>query len=206
MRLQVGQPAPMFTAVDLYGRRGSLAQYAGTHVLLSFYRFAACPLCDLRMWHLIRRYAEYRQRGLNIIAFVESAPDKAHWYLDRLQAPFPIIPDPKATVYAMYGLEKDPLAVPRSLVGRRPSLREASQLKLGSWRLRDLDGAFGRLPADFVIGPDQRIEVAYYGKDSGDFLLFDDIDRFLRSHTHTQPQLQPQPWFASPPRSSLPPW
>lgn len=201
MRLQVGQPAPMFHAVDLYGRRLSLAQYAGTHVLLSFYRFAACPLCDLRMWHLIRRYGEFRQRGLDLIAFVESAPDKAHWYLDRLKAPFPIIPDPKGAVYSTYGLERTPFAVPRSLFGRQASLREASQLKLGSWRIPDLDGPFGRLPADFVIGPDQRIEVAYYGRDSGDFLLFDDIDRFLQTHPAHPPSQVPNPS-----RQPLPPW
>ncbi len=188
MRLQAGQPAPLFYAVDLYGRRVSLSQFAGTYLLLSFYRFAVCPLCDLRMWHLIRRYAEYRQRGLNIMAFVESAPDKAHWYLDRLKSPFPIVPDPRGTVYSLYGLESSPLGVVRALLGRQPAYREASQLQLGGRRLRDMDGTLTRLPADFVIGPEQRIELAYYGKDSGDFLLFDDIDRFLLSRVPSSPQ------------------
>lgn len=43
----------------------------------------------------------------------------------------------------------------------------------------DMDGSMGSLPGDFLVGPDGRLEIAYYGRDAGDFLLFSEIDRFL---------------------------
>jgi len=40
-----------------------------------------------------------------------------------------------------------------------------------------MDGRKGLLPADFLIGPDGRIRLAYHGRDAGDFLLFSDLER-----------------------------
>ena len=52
MRLRPGRMAPPFNAVDLYGRRVSLLEYANVRVLLSFFRAAVCPLCNLRLAQL----------------------------------------------------------------------------------------------------------------------------------------------------------
>lgn len=203
MKLEVGQPAPQFAAKDLYGRPVSLANYAGSYLLVSFYRFAVCPLCNLRMWHLIRRYADYQRQGLNILAFTESAPENAHGYLDRLQCPFPIVADLTSRVYAEYGLETSPFGVVRALLGRQAAYLEASRLNIGGWNILRMDGVFTRLPADFIIGPDQRVALAYYGRDSGDFLLFDRLDAFLSA----RPRRAPAGWPAVQPggaRASMP--
>jgi peroxiredoxin len=179
MRLMVGQAAPQFTVADLYRRRVSLHNYAGAYLLLSFHRFAVCPLCDLRLWHLTRRYEEYRQRGLYMMTFVESVPDKTHWYLNRLECPFPIVPDLRGAIYRLYGVETSAFGIARGLLTRQGAYRQAAAQHLGGWKLKDMDGTFTRLPASFVIGPDQRIALAYYGHDSGDFLPFTDLDVFL---------------------------
>jgi peroxiredoxin len=204
LKLEGGQPAPQFAVKDIYGRPISLANYAGSYLLLSFYRFAVCPLCNLRMWHLIRRFPDYQRQGLNILAFTESAPANAHGYLDRLQCPFPIVADLGSRVYAEYGLETSPFGVVRALLGRQAAYIEAARRNIGGWNILRMDGAFTRLPADFIIGPDQRIALAYYGRDSGDFLLFDDLDAFLRA----RPQWPPAPRAAAQPgmwsRPSMP--
>jgi thioredoxin-dependent peroxiredoxin len=182
MRLEVGQPAPQFTVTDLNDHRISLTQYAGWYVLLSFHRFAVCPLCDLRLWHLGRRYQEYRERGLYMMTFVESTPDRTHWYLDRLRCPFPVVPDLRGKIYNLYGLETSARGVAHALLWRQDAYREAASRQLGGWNLLHMtEGHFTRMPASFVIGPDQRIHLAYYGRDAGDFLPFADLDRFLDS-------------------------
>lgn len=185
MRLKVGQGAPLFAINDLYGRQISLASYAGRKVMVSFHRAAACPLCNVRMSQLITRYPMYQQRGLEIIAFFESSPENAHHYLDRFQSPFPIIADIGRTVYSLYGLRSSALGQVRGLM-RRSVIREASQKDIGEWRLLynllRVDGRKLRLPADFLLGgPDLRIRRAYYAHDSGDFLPFSELDRFLSS-------------------------
>ena len=184
MRLKAGQQAPGFVVRDIYGRRVSLTDYAGKKLMVSFYRAAACPLCNVRTWHLINRYHMYERLGLQIVAFFESSPQNTHKYLDRLQCPFPVVADIERQVYALYGLESSWIGAVRGLM-RRSVYREAARKRLGAWRLLDnllaLDGVKTRIPADFLIGPDLTIRQAYYGKDAGDFLLFAEIDSFVSS-------------------------
>lgn len=201
MRLKAGQAAPQFTVSDLYGRRVSLHNYAGAYLLLSFHRFAVCPLCDLRLWHLTRRYEEYRQRGLYMMTFVESIPDRTHWYLNRLDCPFPIVPDLRGTIYRAYGVETSAFGIAWGLLTRQGMYRQAAAQHLGGWKLKDMDGTFTRMPASFVIGPDQRIALAHYGRDSGDFLPFTDLDAFMHAHETppTMPPSQSPSWYTVPP-------
>src|SRR5579884_987222 len=103
VRLSVGQQAPDFAVVDIYGRRISLRDYAGRKLLLSFHRAAVCPLCNIRTWHIIDRDPTYRRMGLEVVAFYESSPQRTHEYLDRLKAPFPVIADLERKVYDLYG-------------------------------------------------------------------------------------------------------
>jgi AhpC/TSA family protein len=48
MRLRIGSNALTFTAQALGGRRIDLAALRGRTVLLKFYRFATCPVCNLQ--------------------------------------------------------------------------------------------------------------------------------------------------------------
>ena len=179
MKLRTGQFAPDFTVEDITGRRVSLERYRGRSVLVSFNRAAVCPLCNLRTAHLIRRYPAYQRAGLEVISFFESSPQRTHTYLDRQRAPFPIIAGPQYEVYTQYGLESSLFGAVRAFLGRRWMYREAARLKIGGGLIENftrMDGRMGRLPGDFLIGPDGRIRYAYYGRDAGDFPLFRDLE------------------------------
>ena len=77
MRLHAGQDAPLFETIDLYSRRITLAQRRMAPTLLAFHCAANCPLCNLRLYHLIHRYPLYCRQGLAVLAFFESTPDCA---------------------------------------------------------------------------------------------------------------------------------
>jgi peroxiredoxin Q/BCP len=182
VRLKVGQQAPAFVAQDLSGRPVALADYRGKTLLLSFYRMAACPLCNVRTFLLINRYPTYQRRGVHMVAFFESSPAYAHRYLIRLRAPFPLVVDPTRTTYGLYGLETSWFGAAYARLFRGAVYREASRRHLGTVFLDYLlrrEGHFARLPAEFVIGPDSRVRAAYYGRDAGDFMLFSELDRYL---------------------------
>ena len=182
MRLKAGQQAPRFEAQDLFGRRVSLADYRGKTLLLSFYRAAVCPLCNMRTAQLVDRYPAYQRRGLSIIAFFESSPAYTHRYLDRLRVPFPVIADLECTVYALYGLESSWLGAAWARLFRGATYREAARRHIGGNIIENvfrMDGRFGRLPGDFLIGPDLRIRTAYYGRDAGDFMLLSELEYYL---------------------------
>lgn len=181
MRLLIGQIAPDFVTRDLAGRTVSLQAYRGAYVLLSFYRFAVCPVCNVRMRQLALRAEAYQRRGLYFIACVESSEANAHFYLDGLNYPFPLVPALGSGLYRTYGLESSVLGIAKGMLTRQGMYREASRLHLGGWDVRRFDGAFGRLPADFLIGPDGRVLLAYYGRDHGDFLRLEQLDLMLQS-------------------------
>jgi thioredoxin-dependent peroxiredoxin len=182
VKLKVGQLAPAFIAQDLAGRPLRLANLRGRTLLLSMYRAAACPLCNVRTSLLISRYPTYRRNGVEVLAFFESSPDAAHRYLDRLRAPFPILLDPTRTIYDDYGLRTSWFGAAYARLFRGPVYREAARLGIGADFIRnitDVDGHFARLPAEFIIGPDQRIRAAHYGRDAGDFMRFAQLDAYL---------------------------
>ena len=184
MRLKVGQLAPEFVLPDLAGRQIDLRRFYGSHVLLSFNRAAVCPLCNMRMFLMTERYARYQAQGLYVLAFFESAVGLAQEYLPRLQAPFPLIPDLGGDTYSRYGLGTSMIGTARGTM-RRSVYREARQRELGVWQLLRgffaMDGHKFRMPADFVLDPDQRIRIAHYGQDAGDFLSFSELDNYLAS-------------------------
>lgn len=53
MRLDAGQQAPGFSVADLEGRTVSFEGLPGRPVLLSFFRYGSCPLCNLRVAFLM---------------------------------------------------------------------------------------------------------------------------------------------------------
>lgn len=180
MRLALGQMAPPFETHDLSGRSVALQNYRGAYVLLSFYRFAVCPVCNVRMHRLAQQAEAFRQRGVYFIACIESTLENTHFYLDRVNYPFPLVPDPKGELYRSYGVGSSVVGVAKGMLIRQRDYQEAARLNLGGWDMRRFDGKFGRMPADFLIGPDGRIRLAYYGHDHGDFLSIDDLARMLQ--------------------------
>ena len=72
MRLQPGQAAPDFTVTDFTGVTRTLSDYRGKKVLLSFYRYASCPFCNLRIHQLRQKAAEWEGQGLVMLAVFQS--------------------------------------------------------------------------------------------------------------------------------------
>jgi len=93
MRLQAGQAAPDFLRPDIGGISIRLCDYRGRYLLLSFYRYASCPFCNLRVHELLQRLPEFEKRGLSLVAVFQSAREGIIDHVGKQQPPFPIIPD-----------------------------------------------------------------------------------------------------------------
>jgi thioredoxin-dependent peroxiredoxin len=194
MRLLFGQKAPQFDVLDVDGRRITLQDYRGVFLLLSFYRFAGCPICNVRMRELAQKASEYRTNGLHLLACIDSRVERVDQELDRDSYPFPLIAGLGGDLYQKYGVEWSVPRAVRGLLTRAGALFQARNRNVSSWiPHRNVDGRFGRLPADFLIDPGGRILLAYYGQDLGDFLPAAQVDLFLRSRSplYTAPSLSP---------------
>jgi peroxiredoxin len=179
MKLSPGMPAPAFRAVDLYNSAVDLADYQGKSLLLSFFRNAACAMCNLRVHALIERHAEYRRAGLNILAVFESPSEAMRQYVGKQHAPFPLIADPDARLYALYGVENSEEKIAATMV--MPSMHAMVETAAAQgFHLTKEEGSnFLRLPADFLIGPDGIILEAHYADFVWDHLPFARIEERL---------------------------
>lgn len=177
MKLVSGMSAPGFALTDAFGEPVRLDDYRGERLLLSFYRFASCPLCNLRVHQLLKHYPDWQGRGLHMVAVFESPAEHIHHYLDRHAAPFPIIPDPERVLYRAYGVQASWTGFLRAWTRHLPMVFEAVVRR--RFLPGRMDGDWAMVPADFLIGPELRIADAFYGRHIGDHLPIERIDRFL---------------------------
>lgn len=175
-RLTSHQTAPALSTQDIFDRTVDLSDYRGRKVLLSFYRYASCPLCNLRVNELIKRYPEWREAGLEIIAVFQSPTKSILQYVGKQDAPFPIVPDPEHTWYEAYGVEGD---VSKFLTGVLFRPKKMVKALTGGFMPGKVETDLTMIPADFLIDENGIIHTAYYGKDASDHLDTAVIESFL---------------------------
>lgn len=175
MRRQVGDQAGNFRLPALDGAQFELASLAGRPYLLSFFRFAACPFCNLRMHQLVQRHGELGA-GFTIVAVFDSPLDNLREHAERHHSPFPVLADPLGTAYAQYGIEHSVIGMLKGMLLRMPTMLYAMFGK--GYIPRKIAGSMTTMPADFLIDASGVIRRTYYGKDEGDHLPFDEVKQF----------------------------
>ena len=175
MRLTIGEKAPRIQMDGIDGKTFDSADLNGRRYLLSFFRFASCPFCNLRVHQLVSRQSELGS-GFTVIAVFNSSLDNLRRHAEKHEAPFPILADPKRVYYQAYGVEKSLAGVFAGMVKRMPSLLHAMFAK-GYWPTSP-GGSVTSMPADFLIDETGVIRTAYYGNDEGDHLPFEQVKSF----------------------------
>ncbi len=160
-----------FIVNDYLGNKVDLIDYKGKKILLSFFRGASCPFCNLRINQLINNYAEFQKNQIEIIVFFSATKEGIFQYAGKQKAPFPIIPDPKLEIYKKYGVEQSSMGMLKAVL--KP-LKMIQVMTSGFFNMRSMNDK-PIIPADFLIDENQTIYKAYYGKDFGDHLQIDEI-------------------------------
>jgi thioredoxin-dependent peroxiredoxin len=184
-KLMVGMTAPTFQSVDLFDQPISLQNYRGRWLLLSFYRNAACAICNTQVHKLISKYEEYHQNGLDMLAVFESPVANMLQYVGKQDAPFPIIADPDAHLYVLYGVETSPEKVQASMASPITQQRVKEASSFGFELTEEPGSNFYRIPADFLIDPHGIIREAFYSELVGEHLDLNVIDTHLKAHATT---------------------
>jgi len=176
MKLRDGQAAIDFEVKDVDGNQLVLSDYSDQPILLSFYRYASCPLCNIRLSELIKRYPQYKDAGLVVIAFFQSPLENIRKYVTSKQTPpFPIVADPFHNIYQLYGVTSSRWGYIKGLFRLH---RFIKAFRHGFW-LGKMENKFSLIPADFLIR-DSTVIKAYYGTNIGDHIPFSEIENFLR--------------------------
>ncbi len=179
-RLAVGRAAPAFQTVDVFDNQISLAAYTGRPLLLSFYRNGACALCNVRVHQLIQKFPAYHVQGLEMLAIFESPRESILQNVGKQDAPFPIVADPTASLYELYGVETSEAKLKASLQNPATQAVIAAAAAAGFALTPEEGSNFNRMPADFLIDGQGIIRDVVYAEYVGQHLPFEAIEAYLK--------------------------
>ncbi len=173
MKLTAPVRAPSLHLTDIEGRSIAIGA-RGRRMLLSFFRDAACPFCNFRIYELTGQHAALSSLGLDVVAVFQASPEDVQRFVAKQRRPFPVVADPTGRTHDQFGIEYSFWRKLKAIVTRVPTL-------LRGLRIVGLAGlnTNNRLPADFLIDEYGRVVEAWYGSDAGDRIPFEHIERFL---------------------------
>ena len=92
-RLNEGDPAPAFNAVDQDGKAISLQDFKGKKVVLYFYPKDDTPGCTAEACDLRDNYGEFREKGFEIIGVSADNEASHKKFISKYNLPFRLISD-----------------------------------------------------------------------------------------------------------------
>ena len=174
MRLLSGTKVKNIKLPAIDGSKFELESVKGKPFMLSFFRFASCPFCNLRVNELVKRFDEFGS-DFTIIAVFDSPLDNLTRHAKGHNAPFPILADEDNKYYKEYGIESSLWGMLKGMILRMPTLLKGM---FKGYIPFPMKGSLITMPADFLIDREGIIQMVYYGEDEGDHLPFDKVKEF----------------------------
>ena len=168
--------APSFEVVDISGNQITPVNSNDSYTLLSFFRYAGCPWCNLAIYQLTEAQKILAKKGVRVVVFMPSSNENINRNIVERHAPtpvFPLVGDSKLAVYQLYKIENSYLAGIRSIAHLDKWQRAAKKL---GFPQADIDGSLTLVPAQFLIDNQTgKILKAHYGVNYADTTTFIDI-------------------------------
>jgi peroxiredoxin Q/BCP len=163
---------------NIDGSDFDIESVAGKRYLLSFYRFASCPFCNMRIHQLVTKYDELPDE-FELVAIFDSPLDNLQRFTTRHHAPFPILADEANAYYKRFGVRRSLPGVLKGAIMRMPTVMYAMFGKgYIPWTVK---GSMTTMPLDILVDERGIVQSVYYGRDEGDHMPFDDVKEFART-------------------------
>ena len=176
-RLKTGQAAPELLLPNLELGTVDLEDHRGTWTLVSFHRYAACPVCNVTLQSFRKRYDELQAAGLQKVAVFHSPPEKMNQFMQPGDFPFEILMDPEQVFYKTWGIEA-PLSALANPMSALAAMKTLGKTWFPDPTQRDVNLA--TCPADFIVDPDGVLKHVHYGSHIGDSLSVDAVMSIFR--------------------------
>jgi peroxiredoxin len=161
--LQPRQALPELALKDINGER--IVAPTGRKLLVSLFREASCPFCNIRVYELTRHHRKLRSLNIEIVAVFQSSEVDVKRFIARQPRPFRSVADPQGVLHQKLGGQS-------SLAGKMKAMMFRM---VGLFRGMSIVGTAGMktgnaMPVDILVDEFGRIETAYYGRDAGDHI------------------------------------
>jgi peroxiredoxin Q/BCP len=114
MTLQIGQPAPAFSANNQHGKALSLSDFKGKKLVLYFYPKDDTPGCTAEACSLRDHYQTFLAQGYAILGVSPDNEAKHQKFIAKYELPFDLLADTDHSVAEAYGVW-----VEKSMYGRQ---------------------------------------------------------------------------------------
>ncbi len=181
-KVRENEQAPDFKIADVYGRPISMSSLKGKKVLLTFFRNAGCPVCNLRFHSLEDQSGFFKSNNMVFVAIYASQKDNMLKYI-RSSYPdsstlYPLmVANPDRSLYKLYHIERSTGKLINSLMFHGGLSNVKNGKKLFKDKIKD-DSPINMINSDFLIDEKGKVVTAYYGKYAGDFIPIADIKKF----------------------------
>ncbi|TDW30757.1 thioredoxin-dependent thiol peroxidase [Cryobacterium psychrophilum] len=102
-RLAAGDTAPLFTLTDQDGASVSLADYAGSKVVVYFYPAAMTPGCTKQACDFRDNLGSLASAGYQVLGVSKDTPGKLKSFQEHDAVNFPLLSDTDLDVHRAYG-------------------------------------------------------------------------------------------------------
>ena len=150
--------------------------------MLCFFRDAACPFCNLRIYELTKQYNELKQSGVEVVAVFSSTPKEVKRHVAKHPRPFRMISDPDLRLYTKYRVEQSASALFKALLFKLPTIYKG--ILAGGRPYRNKHVRI--VPADFLIDRSGQIVDCWYGKDTADHIPMSRVAAFAAKAISSQ--------------------
>jgi len=102
-RLSAGDTAPQFTLTDQDGTSVSLADFAGSKIVVYFYPAAMTPGCTTQTCDFRDNLGSLKSAGYQVLGLSKDAPAKLKKFQENDAVNFPLLSDTGLDVHRAYG-------------------------------------------------------------------------------------------------------
>lgn len=117
MAIQEGKAAPAFTSTDGEGKKVSLADFAGKHVILYFYPRDDTPGCTKEACGFRDGWKDLQKLGAVVLGVSADSGESHQKFAAKYKLPFPLLSDPDRKLMTAYGAYGEKMMYGKKTIG-----------------------------------------------------------------------------------------
>ena len=172
--MQIGQTIPNIQLSSIHNSSFNTDELKGRRYLVTFFRFATCPFCNMRIAQLINKQPKMGE-NFEIVAIFESNIDHLKKHASKHTSKFPILADPERQYYKQFGVKKSFLGMLKGMIFRLPTALSGI---LKGYIPMEISSRFLIMPLSLLIDEKGIIQAIYHGKDEGDHMPIEQVIEF----------------------------
>ena len=172
--MKVGETVPEIVLPAIEGTRFNSRTLENKRYLLTFFRFATCPLCNMRVAQLKHLKQELGEE-FEVVAIFESEIENLKKHASRHLATFPILADSERKYYRLFRVRRSVIGMLKGLLIRMPTLMKGL---LKGYIPKEVSSRLLIMPLSLLVDEKGIIRTIYHGRDEGDHIPLETVKRF----------------------------